>query len=99
RTDDLGGRVRVGSSYHCAHELGDVRFVITDWNPPHGFEADEVAMGIPVHYTLRIDANEAGSRIQVLYDEPQIPDPAKARPIFEGAATAALARLKAMLEA
>ena len=56
--DDIGGPIREGSQYHCVHEMGDIHFTITDWNPPHSFESDEVVFGIPVHFTMQVLATD-----------------------------------------
>lgn len=98
RTDDLGGPVREGSQYHCVHELGDVRFTITDWNPPHSFASDEVALEIPIEFTMQIIPTGAGSTLRIMYGEPELPDPDEAKPMFEEAASGALDRLVAILE-
>ncbi len=98
RTDDLGGPVREGSQYHCVHELGDVRFTITDWNPPHSFASDEVALEIPIEFTMQIIPTGAGSTLRIMYGEPELPDPDEAKPMFEEAASGALDRLVAVLE-
>jgi hypothetical protein len=86
RTDDLGGPVREGSQYHCVHEMGDVRFTITDWNPPHSFESDEVAFGIPVHFTMQVEGTADGSILRIMYSEPEEGDPTELEPLFRGAA-------------
>lgn len=98
RVDDLGGPVRPGAKFHCVHELGDVRFTITDWNPPHSFQSDEVALGIPVHFTMQIVPTGAGSTIRILYDEPLDGDPGELEDLFRGAARDALRRLAKILE-
>lgn len=99
RVDDLGGPVRPGSQFHCVHELGDVRFTITDWNPPHSFQSDEVALGIPIHFTMQITLTDSGSTIRIMYDEPLEGDPVELEDLFRGAAQDALRRLGEILEA
>ena len=98
RVDDLGGPVRVGSRYHCAHELGDVTFMIKEWHPPHHFSSDEVALGTPVDFTMQVEADESGSTLRILYLTPQDGDPNELEPLFRGAARDALQRLAAILE-
>ena len=99
RVDDLGGPVRSGSQFHCVHELGDVRFTITSWNPPRSFQSDELAFDIPVHFTMQIIPRDNGSTIRIMYDEPLEGDPAELEGLFRGAAQDALRRLGAILEA
>ena len=99
RVDDLGGPVREGSQYHCVHEMGDVTFTITDWNPPTSFESDEIALGIPVHFTMEVLPRGTGSTLRILYQEPGTGDKAELEPLFRGAARDALRRLSDLLEA
>jgi len=99
RVDDLAGPVREGSRYHCVHQLGDVTFIITDWNPPHHFESDEVAFGIPIHFTMQIVPNGAGSTVRVMYGEPEEGDRTELEPLFREAARDALNRLASILDA
>ncbi len=70
RTDDLGGRAGIGSQYHCVHELGDVTFTIIDWEPPHHFISDELALRIPIQFTMQFLPHADGTRIRILYQEP-----------------------------
>lgn len=44
------------------HELGDVAFVSIEWSPPYSFKSDEVAFGIPVHFTMQIIPNDTPDR-------------------------------------
>ncbi len=99
RVDDLGGLVRPGAQFHCVHKLGDVRFTITDWNPPHWFRSDEMALGIPIPFTMQIVPTDTGSTIRIMYDEPLEGDPAQLEDLFRGAARDALDRLGTILEA
>ena len=98
RVDALGGPVREGSEYHCVHELGDVRFTITDWNPPYHFESDEVALGVPVHFTMQVEPLDQGSRLRIMYDRPDHDDPDEVEPLFRQAAKDSLARLAVILD-
>lgn len=98
RVDLLGGPVREGSQYHCVHELGNVRFTITDWNPPHSFDSDEVALGIPVHFTVQSLPTEGGSTLRIMYQEPKTDDIEEVEPLFRQAARDALSRLAGPLE-
>jgi hypothetical protein len=98
RVDETPGRVGEGSKYHCRHELGDVTFTITDWNPPWHFVSDEIAFGIPIQFTMQILRAGEGSRIQVMYDEPLEGDKEELEPLFRGASQDALRRLGALLE-
>lgn len=98
RVDDVAGPVREGSKYHCVHEMGDVRFTITDWNPPHSFRSDEVALGIPVGFTMQFIPGDRGTTMRIMYDTPEYPDPDEVEPLFRQAANEALERLAGLLE-
>jgi hypothetical protein len=98
RVDDLGGPVGVGSQYHCVHEQGDVRFTITDWDPPHAFESDEVAFDIPVHFTMEVLPSDTGSTLRVMYDEPKVENPAELESLFRDAAKVELQTLAKRLD-
>ena len=78
--------------------MGDLTFVITDWNPPIHFVSDEIAFGIPVQFTMRILPNGDGSLIQIMYGPPKEGDPVDLEPLFRAAAQDALRRLGAILE-
>jgi hypothetical protein len=97
RTDDDPGPVGVGSQYHCVHELGEVTFTITDWDPPRYFASDELAFGIPVRFTMKLLPHGEGTRIQILYGEPEGADTDELEPLFREAAREALARLADLL--
>ena len=99
RLDGSKGPVGVGSKYHCYHEMGEVTFTITDWNPPVHFVSDEIALGIPIQFTMRIEPNGTGSQIQIMYGEPQQGDKKELEPVFRKAARDTLQRLAAILEA
>ena len=90
--------MREGAQYHCVHEMGDVRFTITDWNPPHHYESDEVALGIPVHYTMQFVPSSGGTTVRIMYDEPVEGDKDEIEPLFRSAARDALDRLGKLLD-
>lgn len=71
---------------------------ITDWNPPHGFESHEVAMGIPIHFSMQVEPADGGSTLRIMYNEPEEGDPAELEPLFRQAAQDALRRLAALLD-
>lgn len=98
RVDELSGWVGEGSQYHCRHDMGDVTFTITDWNPPLHFVSDEIAFGIPIQFTMQILPAGEGSQIRIMYDEPREGDKDELEPLFRRAAQDALRRLAALLE-
>ena len=99
RVDESKGLFGVGSKYHCYYETGEVTFTITDWNHPIHFVSDEIAFGIPIQFTIRIQLVEGGAQIQIMYDEPQQGNKEALKPLFREAAQEALHRLAAIVEA
>jgi hypothetical protein len=98
RVDEAPGRVGVGSKYHCRHDMGDVTFTITDWNPPSHFVSDEIAFGIPIQFTMQILPAGEGSQIRIMYDEPRDGNKDELEPMFREAAQDALRRLAGLLD-
>jgi hypothetical protein len=92
REDGLGAAVGKASQYHCQHEMGDVRFTLTDWNLPHHFNSDEVAFEVPVHCTTELLPREPGSTLRVLYTEPGTGEKNELEPMFRRASLEALAQ-------
>jgi len=97
RVDEEPGWVGEGSKYHCRHNLGDVTFTITDWNPPWHFVSNEIAFGIPIQFTMQIIPDGDGSEILFFYGEPQEGDNDELEPLFRDASQDALGRLAALL--
>ncbi len=98
RTDELGGRAGVGSQYHCIHEMGEVTFTITEWEPPSYFISDELAFGIPVQFTMQFLPSADGTLIRIMYQEPGLGDKDELEPLFREAAQDALSRLAEILK-
>lgn len=98
RVDESGGFAGVGSQYHCVHDMGDVTFTITEWSPPSHFVSDENALGIPIQFTMQFVPTEQGTRIRILYGEPESGEKEELEGLFRGAAREALGRLANLLE-
>ena len=98
RTDDLGGPIREGSQYHCVHSDFEVRFTITDWNPPHHFQSAEVVMGIPIAFTMQFIAVDGGTLMRIFYGKPEMGDLEALSAMAHTAAAGALAGLAGLLE-
>jgi hypothetical protein len=92
RVDGVGGAVGKASQYHCQHEMGDVRFTLTDWNLPHHFNSGEVALEVPVHCSTEFLPRQPGSTLRVLYTEPGAGEKNELEPMFRGASLEALAQ-------
>jgi hypothetical protein len=98
RTDDLGGAIREGSAFHCAHSDFDIFYTIADWNPPHHFVASNLLDGIPIQFTLQLIATDGGTLTRMMYGQPgsEVADDLKA--LLEEGAQDSLLRLADILE-
>ena len=67
RTDaDPGARVGIGASFHCAHELGDVDYVIVDIDAPHYYTNANQSGDLATLTTVEIHPAEGGAEFQIL---------------------------------
>jgi len=63
RIDKLGGRVRQGSEFHCAHSKGDIFDAIVDWRPFDYYTTDNIGLfDEKVRMTFRLEPTETGCR-------------------------------------
>jgi hypothetical protein len=63
RVDDLGGRIRSGSQFHCAHSAADIRYTIVDWRPFDYYTTDAIGFfGLPYLATYRLVPTTHGCR-------------------------------------
>ncbi|MDX1416216.1 MAG: DUF2652 domain-containing protein [Candidatus Promineifilaceae bacterium] len=98
RVDEVPGWVGEGSQYHCRHDLGDVTFTIIDWHPLHHFVSNEIALGIPIQFTMQFLPAREGTEIRILFGEPGEGEKAELEPLFREAAQDALRRLADILK-
>lgn len=93
RVDDLGGRVREGSAFHCAHSQADMRYSIADWRPFEYFTADALGiMGAHYYVTYRLAPSQGGTKFTWLWkflDDKR----EQVQPLYAEAAIACMARL------
>jgi hypothetical protein len=62
RTDDLGGRIREESSFHCAHGDLEFRYKVVDWNPFKYFTCYETGPnGVVYDNTYHLIPTETGT--------------------------------------
>jgi uncharacterized protein YndB with AHSA1/START domain len=71
RTDDLGGRMREGSGFHCAHGDLHIHNTILDWNPFEYMTVEQSAVGINYRMTRRLIPLEKGTRVAVYLSQPK----------------------------
>jgi len=61
------GRIGTGSGYHCAHELADFRYRVTDWEPFDYFSTqigDPAREGVTMPETYHLMATESGTELR-----------------------------------
>ncbi len=61
------GRIGAGSGYHCAHEMADFRYRVTDWAPFDYFSTrigDAAREGISMPETYHLTATESGTELR-----------------------------------
>ncbi|HSF95168.1 MAG TPA: DUF2652 domain-containing protein, partial [Thermohalobaculum sp.] len=61
------GRIGAGSDYHCAHEMADFRYQVTDWEPFDYFSTrigDPGREGITMPETYHLTATESGTELR-----------------------------------
>jgi len=61
------GRIGSGSDYHCAHELADFRYRVTDWEPFEYFSTrigDPAREGVTMPETYHLKARETGTELR-----------------------------------
>jgi hypothetical protein len=99
RDDDLGGRVRVGSLFHCAHSSADFFNKIVDWKPFEYFTVIQNAVGLEYYRTISFQYDGAITKFKVLLSEPKQEAPQGFREFLESAARQGYARLAPTLQA
>lgn len=70
RIDVLGGRVREGSGFHCAHGDLHVYSKILDWQPFDYYTMEQSAVGLTYISTRRLTPIENGTRVGVYLTKP-----------------------------
>ena len=61
------GRIGTGSGYHCAHEMADFRYRVTDWEPFDSFSTrigDPAREGITMPETYHLTATDSGTELR-----------------------------------
>ena len=100
RTDDLAGRTREGSQFHCAH--GDVEFhyQIVDWKPFDHFTIlqTDSATHLDYYETYHFIPSETGTHFMSCVGKPAGDVPAEAQGMFQGMWDQAYGKVKAFIE-
>jgi hypothetical protein len=70
RVDSLGGRVREGAGFHCAHGDLHIHSKILDWKPFEYYTLEQSAMGLTYISTRRLTPLEEGTRVGIYLTAP-----------------------------
>ena len=70
RTDSLGGRIREGSGFHCAHGDMHIYNKILDWKPFEYYTLEQSALGLTFVSTRRLVPLENGTRVGIYFGKP-----------------------------
>jgi uncharacterized protein YndB with AHSA1/START domain len=97
RTDE-GGRVREGSSFHCAHGDLHVYSRILDWKPFEYYTMEQSALGLSYISTRRLTPLENGTRVGVYLTAPRENSSAEVKEMLQSAMNAGYAGLKSYIE-
>lgn len=99
REDDQGGRVGIGSRFHCAHSSGDFFNRIVDWKPFEYYTVLQTAAGLEYYRTIRMVYDGRLTRFGVYVSSPDKVAPDGFREYLEMAARQGYERLGPALQA
>jgi len=71
RTDELGGRTQMNSTFHCAHSAGDFINRIVDWKPFDYYTTHQRGLGFDYYRTIRLTPTESGSSFSMAFTTPE----------------------------
>ena len=98
RTDTLGGRVREGSGFHCAHGDLHVHSKILDWKPFEYYTLEQSALGLSYVSTRRLIPLEEGTRVGVYLTAPRENSSIEVRQMLQTAMDNGYAGLRTYIE-
>jgi hypothetical protein len=99
RDDDLGGRTRPGSKFHCAHSSGDFFNTVVDWKPFNYYTVHQTVAGVEYYRMIRLDYDGAVTKFGVYVSQPDNEAPAGLRDFLEMAARQGYERITPVLQA
>jgi hypothetical protein len=99
RVDELGGRTRPGTRFHCAHSSGDFFNRVVDWKPFHYYTVHQNVAGLQYHRMIRLDYDGAITRFRFYVSQPDIEAPEGFREFLESAARQGYERIPAFIQA
>ncbi|HLO28973.1 MAG TPA: DUF2652 domain-containing protein [Anaerolineales bacterium] len=98
RTDTLGGRVREGSGFHCAHGDLHVYSKILDWRPFEYYTMEQSAVGISYISTRRLTPLGNGTRLGIYLTMPPENSSEEVRQMLQSAMDEGYAGLRFYIE-
>jgi hypothetical protein len=99
RDDDLGGRTRPGSKFHCAHSSGDFFNQVVDWKPFKYYTVQQTVAGLEYYRMIRLENESEITKLGVYVSRPDIEAPEGFRDFLEIAARQGYERIAPRLEA
>jgi uncharacterized protein DUF2652 len=85
RIDDLGGRTRLDSQFHCAHSSGDFFNRVVDWKPFDYFTVHQTVAGLEYYRTIRLQYDGVKTKAMVHISKPEQAAPKGFREFLESA--------------
>jgi hypothetical protein len=98
RIDSLGGRVREGAGFHCAHGDLHIHSKILDWKPFEYYTMEQTALGLSFITTRRLTALADGTRVGVYLTAPREDSSNEVRQMLQAAMDAGYAGLRSYIE-
>lgn len=86
RIDELGGRTKPESKFHCAHSSGDFFNKVVDWKPFDYFTVQQFVAGLEYYRTIRFLYDGDKTKVMVHVSKPEQEAPEGFREYLEMAA-------------
>ena len=99
RVDELGGRTRPESKFHCAHSSGDFFNTIVDWKPFDYYTVYQNVAGLEYYRTISLTYDGTKTKFLMLVSKPEQVAPEGFREFLEMAARQGYERLPSALQA
>jgi hypothetical protein len=98
RVDLLGGRVREGAGFHCAHGSLHIHSRILDWKPFEYYTMEQSALGLSYVSTRRLTPLEKSTQVGIYVSKTRENATEEVRQMLQTAMEAGYARLEAYIE-
>jgi len=98
RIDTLGGCVREGAGFHCAHGDLHIHSKILDWKPFDYYTLEQSALGISYICTRRLIPLESGTRLCIYLTTPRETSSNEVRQMLQSAMDTGYAGLQSYIE-